>query len=210
MYTIFGDWLDVIIASLAGDDDSYRSLMREYQNQHENETVQSVFDLYTEAFGELVLVTRSTRWDSLGELYERFRLTSDQFSQHFTPEAVCQVLARICTPNEAEIRNATADNPLQIADPACGSGRFLISTAHHLRTVAPDAPVLFVGQDINSSCARMAVINFTLHDIPGYIIQGDSLAENIIRCWRIQPLPCSENIWPIQRISTDEDSIKEH
>jgi type I restriction-modification system DNA methylase subunit len=208
MYTIFGDWLDVIIASLAGDGDTYNSLVEKYQNQHGNETVQIVFELYAEAFGELVIASESTGRDILGESYERFRLTSDQFAQHFTPEPICQVLARMSIPDKTDIRRATVDDPLQIGDPTCGSGRLLIATARHLRDIAPSVPVLFVGQDIDSTCARMAVINFSLHDTPGIIIQGDSLTEEVVRCWRIDPVSHSENGWPIQRISPDKVSTE--
>ena len=207
-YAIFEDWLEVIIASLAGDDDTYNSLVEDYQDQYGDETVQIVFELYAEAFGELVLATEPTDRDTLGNLYERFRLTSERFAQHFTPRPVCRILAGMNIPDEAEIRNATVDDPLQIGDPTCGSGRLLITIASHLRTIAPDAPALFIGQDIDSTCARMAVINFALHDIPGYIIQGDSLTEDVIRCWRINPLPYSGSVWPIQRILPDVDPVE--
>lgn len=207
-YAIFEDWLEVIIASLAGDDDRYNSLVEDYQGRYRNETVQIVFELYAEAFGELVLATEPTDRDTLGNLYERFRLTSEQFAQHFTPESICRALARMSIPDETEIRNATVDDPLQIGDPTCGSGRLLIATARHLRTFAPEVPVLFVGQDIDSTCARMAVINFALHDIPGFVIQGDSLTEEVVRCWRIDPLTHSGSGWPIQRISPEEVPIE--
>lgn len=175
------------IASFTTNDDSYDALVQDYRDQHGHETTRTAFTLFAEALGELTLAMERTNADVLGELYERFSLTSDQFAQYFTPEAVCQTLAAATLPDETVIQEATAGDPLQIGDPTCGSGRLLITTAHHLRQVAPKTPAVFVGQDIDGICARMAVVNFVLFGVSGFVVHGDSLTTEVYCSWRVEP-----------------------
>ncbi len=58
-----------------------------------------------------------------------------------------------------------------ISDPACGSGRMLLAVAE----MHPHW--LFVGQDVDLRCVRMCAINLALRNLYGYVIQGNSLAN---------------------------------
>lgn len=75
--------------------------------------------------------------------------------EYFTPPAVSELLARLCTIRNAYIR--------RVYDPACGSGSLLLKFA---KTVGKDNPDLkYYGQEINPSTYNLCRINMFLHGI---------------------------------------------
>ena len=90
--------------------------------------------------------------------------------EYFTPPAVSELLARLCT-----IRN---QNIRRVYDPACGSGSLLLKFA---KTVGKSNPNLqYYGQEINPSTYNLCRINMFLHGISfdNFDIElGDTLTE---------------------------------
>ena len=90
--------------------------------------------------------------------------------EYFTPPAVSELLARLCT-----IRN---QNIRRVYDPACGSGSLLLKFA---KTIGKSNPNLqYFGQEINPSTYNLCRINMFLHGIAfnNFDIQlGDTLTE---------------------------------
>lgn len=90
--------------------------------------------------------------------------------EYFTPPAVSELLARLCT-----IRN---HNIRRIYDPACGSGSLLLKFA---KTIGKSNPNLqYYGQEINPSTYNLCRINMFLHGISfdNFDIElGDTLIE---------------------------------
>lgn len=75
--------------------------------------------------------------------------------EFFTPEGVSELLARLATEGNAQIR--------RVYDPACGSGSLLLKFA---KTVGRDNPNLqYFGQEINPSTYNLCRINMFLHGI---------------------------------------------
>jgi len=75
--------------------------------------------------------------------------------EFFTPEGVSELLARLATEGNAQIR--------RVYDPACGSGSLLLKFA---KTVGRDNPNLqYYGQEINPSTYNLCRINMFLHGI---------------------------------------------
>jgi type I restriction-modification system DNA methylase subunit len=123
--------------------------------------------------------------DLLGAMYEAYGAASDQFGQHFTPESVAIMKAKMAFPDADSVRDATPEDPLVIGDPACGSGRLPFQAVHHLRDVAPETPVVVVARDIDATCTRIATINFALWGIPAYVVHGNSLTLDTWQVWRV-------------------------
>jgi hypothetical protein len=80
----------------------------------------------------------------------------------------------------------------RIADPACGSGRMLMSMAKINRFS------LFFGADNDVNCAKMAVINLCLNSMFGEIAWMDSITNKFYGGWEIFPsikgIPCIREI----------------
>lgn len=90
--------------------------------------------------------------------------------EYFTPPAVSELLARLCT-----IRN---QNIRRVYDPACGSGSLLLKFA---KTIGKSNPNLqYFGQEINPSTYNLCRINMFLHGVSfdNFDIElGDTLIE---------------------------------
>jgi hypothetical protein len=112
--------------------------------------------------------------DVLGAIYEEYGMSSDAFGQYFTPHSVCEMMAKMAG---VDALDADADKKQTVADPACGSGRTLLVAGRK----QPDA--LFVGQDKDPLCARMAALNCCFLNLDAYVIQGDSLTMDFQRAW---------------------------
>lgn len=90
--------------------------------------------------------------------------------EYFTPPAVSELLARLCTIRNQHIR--------RVYDPACGSGSLLLKFA---KTIGKSNPNLqYYGQEINPSTYNLCRINMFLHGISfdNFDIElGDTLIE---------------------------------
>lgn len=105
-----------------------------------------------------------TRADILGDLFQG-AISHGQGGQYFTPEPVCEAMARMTLEGTAE----NSDRPRTVCDPCCGSGRMLLAVAK----LRPHW--WFVGQDIDLRCVRMTALNLALRNLYGRVIWGDTL-----------------------------------
>ena len=109
-----------MLSALQRDDDAYLDTLGRYdRGEH-------VPDLFATAFSELMVAMNETGRDVLGVAYEKFGMQTDAFGQHFTPHNVAATMAEIQTTAD---ENGTQEEPVTIADPACGSGRMLVLAA---------------------------------------------------------------------------------
>jgi type I restriction enzyme M protein len=145
---------------------------------------------FFELFQEIVLLMNKKVRDD-GEWYDPFgNLYQTQIVSHgrranagqfFTPENIVDFMVSI----NSDGRDLTGKG-LNIGDPACGSGRFLIA-AH-----AKFPGNYYCGEDIDRTCALMTVCNFILHGVNGEVIWHDSLMptkERFYGAWRVRPRP---------------------
>ena len=109
--------------------------------------------------------------DVLGKFFEE-NISHGHNGQFFSPEHICDLMARINLPDKPGSR---------IADPACGSGRLLMAMARYNRSAT------FYGADIDENCAKMAAINLCLNGMFGEIAWMDSLANKFYGAWEIVP-----------------------
>lgn len=179
---MFSTWMDVVLATLQRDDDTYHTHVETIERDADPEPVLTAV---ARAFSNLLHQTATTNADVLGTVYERYGLTSDASGQFFTPPNVAAALAELQALTLDPTRTATPDDPLRIADPACGSGRLLLAMGRYLAREASDTPTLFVGQDSDPRCARMTAINLALTGCSGYITHGNSLTAEATATWKI-------------------------
>ncbi|HVX27537.1 MAG TPA: N-6 DNA methylase [Parafilimonas sp.] len=135
--------------------------------------------------------------DPLGELYMQ-RISRGKQGQFFTPIHICDFMAAI-TFGDLQAGQS-------VLDPACGSGRMLLSAAKQNRKVQ------LYGADIDGTCAKMAVMNMLLHSLTGEIAHMDSLSNRFYSCYRIGTIPYEGAPFPCYRWFTDpgESTIAHH
>ena len=205
-YQVFSDWVDMAVASFSGDEDAYQTPLDRYRNDgRDEETVRALATLHANALGGLILAMEETDEDVLGGVYEHYGLTSEHFAQYFTPGAVSRAMAEMTLPDADSIRKATPEDPLVIGDVSgCGSGRLIVDSARRLRDLAPEAPAIHLGYDKDPLCAKIAVLNFVLNDLTGYVLLGDALKLDARRVWFISTAQLLRGDHPVRELDTSE------
>ncbi|WP_425433319.1 N-6 DNA methylase [Haloarcula rubra] len=136
-------------------------------------------DLFAKAFDQLPERMAVTDGDVFGAVCEEYGLSSDAFGHHFTSLPVCELLFDLA----GVVDESDNDQRPTVTDPACGSGRLLLTAGH----TQPEA--LFIGQDKDPLCAKMAALNCYFLNLDAYIIQGDSLTVECQRVWQTSRSP---------------------
>jgi len=154
--TVFTDFLDISICALSAGqyEEEYLLIVKKYKKEEVN--------LFCELFAQMIIIMDNNGaglTDCLGEFFQQ-HLSRGKHGQFFTPEHVCDFMAAIVNPEE---------NDKRILDPACGSGRMLLSAAKLNRNN------YFFGADLDSTCCKMATINLALNGLTGEIAWMDSL-----------------------------------
>ena len=93
--------------------------------------------------------------------------------QYFTPEHVTDFMAQINMGPDSKAGQT-------VLDPACGSGRTLLSAAKINRFLH------FYGADLDPICCKMALYNMILNSLTGEIAHMNSLSNEFHRGYRIQ------------------------
>jgi type I restriction-modification system DNA methylase subunit len=176
-YEVFSDWLIMVSAALyswkqdKSVEEEYLEVAKNY-NSGELEkhsqllaiTVEALENIDTEFYGG----------DFLSEVFTYGELANSRNGQFFTPYHISHMMAEISM-GEAEFPKSRV---CKISDPCCGAGGMLIAGAMVMkkRGFNYQHDALFIGQDIDHRCARMAFIQLSLIGAPAVIICGDTIA----------------------------------
>jgi type I restriction-modification system DNA methylase subunit len=171
--SVFTDFLELSICCLSAGalEDRYLSIVNRYQPNEIQDFAKAFAGMILE-MGDLNLKTYS---DPLGEFFEEF-VTRGHNGQFFTPVTITELMAKISFSERT--------TGLKIADPACGSGRNLISAAMEC---GPSNS--FYGADVDRNCAMMTAINLTLHGLPGEVSWMNSISNEWYGGWAIVNFP---------------------
>lgn len=110
--------------------------------------------------------------DILGEFFMH-EITRGQNGQYFTPEPLCDMIAQM------QISSCSDEFNKRVFDPACGSGRMLLSGAK----INPKN--YFFGADNSNTCAKMAAVNFFINGLRGEVAWMNSLSMEFYGAWHI-------------------------
>jgi len=164
-YEVFSDWLVMAAATLYSwkKDERVESEYMEIAKQYTNEEL--------EKHAQLIAITvnalEEKEQDFLGEVFTFAELTNSRTGQFFTPYCVSYMSAQMIIGENEFPKNRVC----RINDPTCGSGGMLVAGIQVMKergfNFQNDA--LFIGQDIDSRCARMAYIQLSLLGVPAVI-----------------------------------------
>lgn len=185
LHSVFDDFLEMVICSLSlgAKEDRYHEIVRNYEKPDAY--------LMAEAFGALIIEMDNKGEglkDGFGDFYMEY-LSHGHNGQFFTPEPICEMMARILNP---------AGFGERVADCCCGSGRMLLAAAKISRNS------LFFGADVDRTCAMMCVINLCLNGLLGEVCWMDTLMNRFYGGWRIELHP--EKGVPYIREITESES----
>ena len=180
VHAVFSDFLTLLICAFShgAKEEEYLRVINRYEKPDAYK--------FSEALGALVIEMTGPHGDGmvdvLGKYFEE-NLSYGKNGQFFTPQAICDMMARM-------------NNPVKptdhILDPACGSGRMLMAMAKVNRFA------WFYGADVDANCAKMAVINLCLNGMFGEIAWMNSLTNDFYAAWEIFPsikgCPCIREI----------------
>lgn len=109
--------------------------------------------------------------DLLGQYFTE-HITRGRNGQYFTPESVCELMARMQGADKGI-------NGKRIYDPACGSGRLLLQFAK----TAPNN--YFFANDVSLTCSKMSSLNFMFNGLRGEVACMNTLSMEWFRGWKI-------------------------
>lgn len=183
--SVFGDFLSITLCAFAQNpltgkseyEDEYLQIIQKYKSSPLRNEFPSLL--------AQLIVEMEQRHDSasgndvLGEFYEQ-NIYRKGAAQYFTPPPICQFMASISGEKNQ------SDTPLNILDPACGSGRMLLSAS---RTMGKHNH--FYGIDIDQQCVQMTAINLFLNGLFGSeVMCGNALSpDDFHLSYRISYLP---------------------
>jgi type I restriction enzyme M protein len=121
----------------------------------------------------------SITMDSMGDVYEGLLAKNSQDArsgagQYFTPRPLVDCIVKLIQPGLGEV----------IQDPATGTGGFLISADHYVRTSVSqraytDNPPRYEGIEIEKGTYRICLMNAFLHRLESHLILGDALTNDV-------------------------------
>jgi len=148
LWTVFEDFLDYALLMFRWQEvkeSDFDELRKHYPKEEQ-------YKLFAEAFCAMADIADNDGEgfaDPFGDYFmEHF---GNKFKgQFFTPECVCDMMAKMQGLENAEDKST-------VCDPTCGSGRMLLSAAKINRRL------IFYAGDIDLNCCKMTAINFILN-----------------------------------------------
>jgi type I restriction-modification system DNA methylase subunit len=193
-WQVFDDFIYLCAASLAqpvcwvqAREDEYLRRIKAYPKELQ--------ELFSTMLAELVMAFEEERFsDILGAIYMDYNFGDNRKGQYFSPYNVCQLMAKMTGENLAEEIKEKGYVPVN--DCCCGSGAMLIAFAEsaYKQGINYQRHVLFVGQDVDPTVARMGFIQLSLLGCAGYIAIGDSLS-NPITGDALLPNTSNHDVW---------------
>lgn len=175
---VFNDLLTMSICAFHRTNIQSRLQEKDEQNEalymntikvYERETLNE----FAKAMGILQLnATQNPYSDILGEFFMQ-DITKGHNGQYFTPHHLCDMMAQM------QISDCKDEFNKRVLDPACGSGRMLLSGAK----INPRN--YFFGADNSNTCAKMAAVNFFLNGLRGEVAWMNSLSMEFYGGWHV-------------------------
>ncbi len=130
------------------------------RNDEENKKMNTLSDTYLKIFIAWGDASEDNE-DPLGDLFMEF-LSYGKNGQFFTPMSICIMMQEMTMGND--------QSEISMCDPACGSGRTLISAGMRNRNM------WVYGSDIDHRCVKMTALNMLIHSCRGEVAWMNTLS----------------------------------
>lgn len=142
--------------------------------QYPKETIREVFP-------ELLAMTAMNVYhsDFLGALAGEMGNLNAGMGQFFTPWEISLLMAQMTMGDIAA--EVAKRGYLRIMEPACGAGAMILAAAHYARSCGVDVEnqIWVQAVDLSELAFQMCYIQMSLASIPGKVIRGNSLSDEI-------------------------------
>ena len=203
----FEDFLHMAVCAMSGGrmEEQYLAVVKKHsEGKKGRRGCDSIAELYAKSIAAME-ETRGEMVDILGDLYQG-AITYGEAGQFFTPAPVARMMAAMTIGDVSEDEQHKVRS---VCDPTCGSGRLLLAAAE----IQPNW--LFVGQDVDLRCVRMCALNLALRNLSGYVIHGNTLANEQRLVYRtgfdltgfISEVPLDNCPEPVQKIVAEPPSL---
>jgi len=192
---VFDDFMQMAICAFSYGkmEDRYAELCKGYNAEE--------IKLFGNTLGAMVMDyekasdTTGIWGDILGRFFEETNSSrqASAMGQFFTPESVCDMMARVTASHDV------AGQSFTVNDPSCGSGRNLI--AHSRLDPENRTRCFYTACDLDSRCVNMTTLNFVMYGMRGVVIHMNTLSLEIYSGYRVY-LP--ETGLGIQPLNADE------
>lgn len=120
--------------------------------------------------------------DPLGEFY-MMHISHGRLGQYFTPEPITEMMSIMSMPDELKAGQ-------RLLDPACGSGRFILSAAKRNRHL------LFYAADLDPICCKMCLLNMLLNSLTGEVATMNSISNEFFRGYHVKTQLLNGHYYP--------------
>lgn len=125
--------------------------------------------------------------DVLGPAYMELVLQNNpqgRSGEFYTPPPICKLMAMTTLPASADEWYGFS-GALTACEPACGSGGMIMASREVMaeQGVAPHK-LHWTAIDISRTAADMCYVNMSLYGIPGVVVHGNALSNEIFGSWR--------------------------
>ena len=195
---IFDDFLDVAISHFDPTPNiELDTRMQKVYTEEERKLFSALFSQWLQC---TLKELKSDDWiyaDLLGNYYEYIagKFKRSNFGQFFTPEHLVELMTKMI------ISDAT-EKIQRINDPACGSGRMLLSAHMFLK-----GNIIAYAEDLDKMCCKMTVLNFLIHGVEGEVIHHNSLArDHFLNGWYVNQCR-RQAIFSVRKIEIENSYI---
>lgn len=184
-YEVFTDFLNMASISMANVILKKTDYETEYMN-----TI-GKYKRNTDKFPELFCIVKTALeinpcQDFLGTIYQELNLNSKSLQQHFTPYHVANFMAQINMGIKEDIESlCNCFGYFTLLEPCSGSGTMIIAVREVLMqyNLCWSTRMLFDSIDLDFACFNMTYIQTNLLGLSGYVYWGNSLTQNMYRCY---------------------------
>lgn len=154
----FYDFLDLVLSMFCNNVDERQKDVN-YRLSGDNDSRAKVAEALR-IYGDLA----EDYHDPFGDVFMS-RISNGANGQFFTPEGITNLITEIMKPQRDSVY-----------DPACGSGRTLLSALRYARTHGGD--ISCCGGDISDTCSKMTLVNLLMNQARGFVYTGNTLLQD--------------------------------
>lgn len=180
-WKIFNDFLIMCAYSISNSINFNEQREKEYLKIINSYTKEEQL-LFPKMLASLVNSLDSDKFnDVLGRLFEELDLQNKYKGQFFTPEHICDLMAKVTLDKENIINTINNKGYISLSDSACGSSRTMYAALKFMKenSINHHFNVYIEVQDISVICVLMSYIQLSLYGANAKVILGDTLTNEI-------------------------------